>query len=281
MNKKALSDVELNINKVNVIFKVPESFTNDFNLLFTSKLDDIHNHLNQKKKGKLSKDDLETTDRVLKHWEIIGLIPDSRDTERGWRTYSQLDQFWINTIMSLRYFGYPLEDIRKVKDYFQLFKEYVECEYPVLALFYIYAAVANDELLLIIFADNSCELVLRKSYTNFLVEGHKLKSHIQINMTHIIQFVERDNNARDSKLSYAQLTEQEKKIFQALRDEKINSATIHKKSNNNLNTLVTTQHENVKDKIVDILKVSPHGTTEIIKSDGKIVTIKTTKRTRL
>ena len=54
--------------------------------------------------------------RVLNHWEKEGVIGDLRDGGRGWRKYSQLDRIWIQFVQQLRVFGYPLVNIKQLKE---------------------------------------------------------------------------------------------------------------------------------------------------------------------
>ena len=54
--------------------------------------------------------------RVLNHWEKEGVIGDLRDGGRGWRKYSQLDRIWIQLVQQLRAFGYPLVNIKQLKE---------------------------------------------------------------------------------------------------------------------------------------------------------------------
>ena len=54
--------------------------------------------------------------RVLNHWEKEGVIGDLRDGGRGWRKYSQLDRILIQLVQQLRAFGYPLVNIKQLKE---------------------------------------------------------------------------------------------------------------------------------------------------------------------
>ena len=53
---------------------------------------------------------------MLNHWEKEGVIGDLRDGGRGWRKYSQLDRIWIQLVQQLRAFGYPLVNIKQLKE---------------------------------------------------------------------------------------------------------------------------------------------------------------------
>jgi len=54
--------------------------------------------------------------RVLNHWEKEGVIGNLRDGGRGWRKYSLLDRIWIQLVQQLRAFGYPLVNIKQLKE---------------------------------------------------------------------------------------------------------------------------------------------------------------------
>ena len=93
-------------------------FSTDIGVVFSSyfeneEYEDFRLQLNQpsRKKG------AETySARVLNHWEKEGVIGDLRDGGRGWRKYSQLDRIWIQLVQQLRAFGYPLVNIKQLKE---------------------------------------------------------------------------------------------------------------------------------------------------------------------
>jgi DNA-binding transcriptional MerR regulator len=59
--------------------------------------------------------------RTIKHWEDKGIIsPDTR-SDGGFRLYSQGYIFLCNLIKDLQLFGYSLEEIKVVSDYFRDF----------------------------------------------------------------------------------------------------------------------------------------------------------------
>lgn len=59
--------------------------------------------------------------RTIKHWEDKGIItPDTR-SEGGFRLYSQGYIFFCKLIQDLQLFGYSLEEIQVVSDYFRDF----------------------------------------------------------------------------------------------------------------------------------------------------------------
>jgi DNA-binding transcriptional MerR regulator len=60
--------------------------------------------------------------RTIKHWEDKGiLIPDMR-SEGGFRLYSEMYVYLCNLIQDLQHFGYSLEEIKTVSDYFRDFQ---------------------------------------------------------------------------------------------------------------------------------------------------------------
>ena len=66
-------------------------------------------------------DNVKVSPRTIKHWEEIGIIEPEMRTEGGYRLYAQHWVFFSNLIKDLQLFGYSLEEIKKVSDYFRAF----------------------------------------------------------------------------------------------------------------------------------------------------------------
>lgn len=61
------------------------------------------------------------TTRTYQHWKTFDLIPKTSeetidDKKREWVRLTFNDYLWLKTVNTLRNFGYPFEDIKKVKD---------------------------------------------------------------------------------------------------------------------------------------------------------------------
>jgi len=59
--------------------------------------------------------------RTIKHWEDKGIIEPDMRTEGGFRLYSEAYVFFCQLIRDLQLFGYTLEEIKAVSDYFRDF----------------------------------------------------------------------------------------------------------------------------------------------------------------
>ena len=59
--------------------------------------------------------------RTIKHWEDKGIIEADMRSHGGFRLYSELYVYLCNLIKDLQLFGYSLEDIKKISDYFRDF----------------------------------------------------------------------------------------------------------------------------------------------------------------
>jgi len=59
--------------------------------------------------------------RTLKHWENIGIIEPDMRSEGGFRLYSQHWVYLCQLIKDLQLFGYTLEEIKTISDYFREF----------------------------------------------------------------------------------------------------------------------------------------------------------------
>lgn len=61
--------------------------------------------------------------RTIKHWEDKGIIEPDMRSEGGFRLYSQVFVYLCNLIKDLQLFGYSLEQIKTISDYFREFLE--------------------------------------------------------------------------------------------------------------------------------------------------------------
>ena len=59
--------------------------------------------------------------RTIKHWEDKGIIEPDMRSEGGFRLYSQIFVYLCNLIKDLQLFGYTLEQIKTISDYFREF----------------------------------------------------------------------------------------------------------------------------------------------------------------
>ncbi len=59
--------------------------------------------------------------RTIKHWEEMGIIEPDMRSEGGYRLYSRRWVLIASLIKDLQLFGYSLDEIKKVSDYFRVF----------------------------------------------------------------------------------------------------------------------------------------------------------------
>ena len=59
--------------------------------------------------------------RTIKHWEDIGIIGPEMRSEGGFRLYPQIYVYLCHLIKDLQLFGYSLEEIKVISDYFRDF----------------------------------------------------------------------------------------------------------------------------------------------------------------
>lgn len=59
--------------------------------------------------------------RTIKHWEDVGIIAPDMWSEAGFRLYSDAYIFFCSLIKDLQLFGYSLEEIKQISDYFRDF----------------------------------------------------------------------------------------------------------------------------------------------------------------
>jgi DNA-binding transcriptional MerR regulator len=59
--------------------------------------------------------------RTLKHWETMGIIEPDMRSEGGFRLFSSAYIFLCHLVQDLQRFGYSLEEIKRISDYFREF----------------------------------------------------------------------------------------------------------------------------------------------------------------
>jgi len=59
--------------------------------------------------------------RTIKHWEDVGIIGPEMRSEGGFRLYPQIYVYICHLIKDLQVFGYSLEEIKTISDYFRDF----------------------------------------------------------------------------------------------------------------------------------------------------------------
>jgi MerR family transcriptional regulator, copper efflux regulator len=64
--------------------------------------------------------------RTLKHWEEIGILTPEMRSEGGFRLYPEIYVYLCHLVKDLQLFGYTLEEIKGISDYFREFLEISE-----------------------------------------------------------------------------------------------------------------------------------------------------------
>ena len=64
---------------------------------------------------------VDVSPRTIKHWEDKGIIEPDMRSEGGFRLYSKIYIYLCNLIKDLQLFGYTLEEIKTISDYFRDF----------------------------------------------------------------------------------------------------------------------------------------------------------------
>jgi DNA-binding transcriptional MerR regulator len=62
-----------------------------------------------------------TSPRTIKHWEEKGIIEPDMRSQGGFRLYGEHYVYLCQLIKDLQLFGYSLEEIKTISDYFRLF----------------------------------------------------------------------------------------------------------------------------------------------------------------
>lgn len=76
--------------------------------------------------------DTSVSNRTLNHWLNEEIILDTRIDGKGWNHFSTLELTWIRTIERLRAYGYPIENLKKIKKSLTQHSDIINSPYPIL-----------------------------------------------------------------------------------------------------------------------------------------------------
>lgn len=251
------------------ILPLPEDIVSDFIGFFQNEDKSFLEILNRKTKGKF-KDGFSY--RTLNFWEQEGLLSNNRTEKNVWRNYSLLDQVWLNIIIELRGFGLDLTSIKSLKVYLSKFEEDIDTSYPLLSFYLALSVSENDDELYLIFAENKCQLILKRHLISHLL-NKPLPHLLLINISKIFELVsklQRENNKIDDN-KYEVISGVDLKIHRTVKDKINLKTTVFKDKLGNASRLEIEREIDVDKKVVEGLRNFEYGEQIIYKHDNKIV----------
>lgn len=209
--------------------------------------------------------------RILHHWDESNLIECARDSEKGWRRFSLLEEVWLRVIHSLREFGFPIDKIAQAKSAF--FEPYSE-EYPCsLMECYIGSALGCDEpVSLLVFSDGFAA-PLSYSELQIATKLFGLTDYIHLNINEILMKTGISYYTAPTFPFETQLSEKEREFLLFVRLKEFSSITIHFK-NGTISRVETHRECDLCEPIGDLIRSNDYQKIEIMSKDGKVVSLK-------
>lgn len=231
-----------------------------------------------KKTAKITDDKLSY--RIINHWEKEGILSDKRPSGKGWRVYSAIDTFWIKIIKELRKFGYPLENIKAIKEDLESFKsEYLDSEMPFLEAFFVLAFHLKEPVNLVAFSDGKYQLATYREYELTSRAGN-LDSHILVYLNPLVQAMYPNKDLKTEFINLIELRTDEIFAYMLISAGNYETITI-KKKDGKIEFLEATEHIQNEKRITDILKKGTYQDITIKQANGKVVNIIRTNKIKL
>ncbi|GAB4495705.1 MAG: hypothetical protein OHK0019_25560 [Saprospiraceae bacterium] len=217
--------------------------------------------------------------RIINHWENEGLISDLRPSGKGWRKYSLIDRVWIEVIVELRRFGYPLEQIKKVKEDLVRAETDSLSSFPFLEVYFVLAFVFKEPCYLLVFPDGKTSLVISREY-KISDELGIIGSHIKINLNELIQRIYPEKDLKPITRNSLELLPEEMELMLFVRTGNFESVTV-KRKNGKIDFIEGTETLSADTRLTEIMKKQDYQEIQMKVAKGKTVGLKRTIKKRL
>jgi DNA-binding transcriptional MerR regulator len=169
--------------------------------------------------------------RVTNHWEKLGIIPSDRKDGQGWRKFSLYDLVWQMMVLSLRDFGFPNDKILKVKDSLLDLKYPNGEPYPLFEYYLSMAIEFRKPIFAIIHSDGYADIAEFEEIQFTQEAGYLRENHIRIDINKIIGKLFESKDLAPLYDLLVPITNNEAKIFNAVRSGKHQSINVELSSN--------------------------------------------------
>lgn len=206
--------------------------------------------------------------RVLNHWDEEGLLECIRDSEKGWRKFNLIEGFWVYTIQILRKMGLSFESLKKVKCC--IFHPIAARKASISLEYYLACTLSlSKPVYLVITPDGTAELLEYSEYTNAL-SLQAIDYHIVLSVNEILK---RMNLSQANKAIFpleAELTSELYQVFESLREDDFEHATIRKKEGK-IDRIEKTSTKSRDTKLHELLKEDANQDMVIKQRDGHVI----------
>ena len=212
--------------------------------------------------------------RIINHWEKEGLVSNMRPSGKGWRKYSLIDRVWVQIIMELRKFGFPLEQIKKVKQGFEYENEteHSASLMPYLEAYIVLAFFFKEPCFLLIFSDGEALLTTKSEYA-FSVDLGSVGNHIKIDVNQMLQEILPEKNLAPVHKNILELTSEEMQVMLFIRTGNFETITV-KRKNGKIDLIETSENINAEAMFIEIMKEHDYQNIEVKTASGKTICIK-------
>lgn len=199
------------------------------------------------------------------------MIECARDSEKGWRRFSLLEEIWLRIVHNLREFGFPIDKIVHAKPaFFEPYSEEIRCS---LMEYYIGATLGwNEPVSLLVFADGFAA-PLSYAELQIATKLFGLTDHIHLNINEVL---------RQTGIPYYEapkfpfevpLSAQEVQFLLFVRLKEFSSITIHFK-NGEISKADANRECDLTERIGDLLHSHDYQRIELITKEGNLVSMK-------
>ncbi|MEI8229740.1 MAG: hypothetical protein WCG83_01220 [Candidatus Peregrinibacteria bacterium] len=214
--------------------------------------------------------------RLINHWSTLGLLDDERSEEsRQWRKLSMLDIVWVNVLVEMRKFGFPLEKLHIAKNSLCQSKN-KDHPYFLLEFAVVNVLLRNSQQVVIVLADGKAG-VLEEQMVQLNREWFGLKSFLSININTIVSRIFNGKDFFPMLTHLVSLTNEEIEVILEMRQGHYSCISI-KMRDGHIELIESTETMEGQKRFIDLLKDGDYQDIEVKKRDGKIVSIKRTKQ---
>lgn len=212
--------------------------------------------------------------RIINHWHNEGIVSDLRPSGKGWRKYSLIDRLWVEVIIELRKFGYPLERIRRAKEIFEYVDEDGSYSMPYLEAYFVIAFFFKEPCYILFYPDGKVALATFDEYN--LSDGlSEVDSFISVNLNRLIQRIYPNKDLAAKFKHKLDLSPEEMQLLLFVRTGNFDTITV-KRKDGKIDLIEATETLSADVRLTEIIKEQDYQNIEIKTSEGKTVCIKRT-----
>ncbi len=218
--------------------------------------------------------DTDETYRSINYWDEQGLLLGKRKNTDSWRQFNILDVIWMKILQNLKRYGMQADEILTLKE--MIFEVKNKEGYFVEFEFWVYMALANKDVLLIVLPDGQGSLATPQD-----IELHQMgfglgESFITINFKQIVRSILKTDDKKNLRQSdiLLKLNQDEITLLHTLTFKKADSVTAHLKDGK-INRIEWKTLEQKPELLMEMIrkkiKESQNQTITIKQQDGKVL----------